>query len=101
VVVLDEWLGALEREVDQLSRAPHFVLEPLALVDVRDEMRRIRSGTGTPDVETSNDSRPVVENARVIAERLEDARRVLLVEDHEELVRFTEERLVEASLRYR
>jgi hypothetical protein len=97
----DEWLGALDRHVDQLSRAPHFVLEPPALVDVRDEMRRIRSGNGTPDGAASNDNRPVIENARVIAEQLEDARHVLLVEDHEELVRFTEERLVEASLRYR
>jgi hypothetical protein len=66
------------REIEQLSRAPFFVLRPDALVAVRDEFLRIRAGSGT-DVEAGADdyTSAVVDNARRLNERLAEGCRGL------------------------
>ena len=71
--------------------------EPEALIEVRSEIRRLRSGQGTPD----DGSSPVVDNARVLQATLDAAARELTTPEIKELERFVDERLVEASLRFR
>ena len=51
---LEHWQAEIGREIEQLSRAPFFVLNPDALVAVRDELQRIREARGT-DLELEED----------------------------------------------
>jgi hypothetical protein len=53
-VAPDEWEEVIGREIEQLSRAPFFVLHPEALVAARGELQRIREGRGT-DLELEED----------------------------------------------
>jgi hypothetical protein len=39
----DHWQALIAQELEQLCRAPFFVLNPDALIGVRDELRRIRA----------------------------------------------------------
>jgi hypothetical protein len=97
-VELEEAIG---RDIEQLSRAPFFVLHPEALVAVRDEMRRIRAGRGTDlELEEDDDVWAVVDSARRLEARLVEMRLRLDEAGREQLELFTAERLVEASLRY-
>jgi hypothetical protein len=90
------------REIEQLSRAPFFVLHPEALVAVRDEVRRIRAGRGTDlELEEDDDTWAIVDNARRLNERLVEECRGLDEAESRELELFTLERLVEASMCYR
>jgi hypothetical protein len=99
---LDEWETELGRQIEQLSRAPCFVQIPLALVDVRNELRRVGEGLGSDlELKEDDDRWAVVDNAWRLAVQLADAGRELDERDDRELELFVVERLVEASLRYR
>jgi hypothetical protein len=73
------------------------VLEPEALIQVRDEIRQLRRGKESPD----DGSNPIIDNARAIQATLDSAARELTTPEIEELERLVDERLVESSLRYR
>jgi hypothetical protein len=62
----DQWRDRIEQEVAVLTRAPFFVLEPNALIEVRGEIRRLRCGRASPD----DGSCPIIDNARAPALRL-------------------------------
>jgi len=85
------------------SRAPRaFVQNPEALIGVRDELRRIREARGTDlELDEDDDVSANVDNARRLHDTLTSAKAELEERDRAELERFTAERLVEASLRYR
>jgi hypothetical protein len=101
-MTIERWQHKLGRAIEQLSRAPFFVLHPDALVLVRDELKRIRDGRGTDlELEEDDDTWAVVDNARHLNAMLAQARREIDEGDRVELDLFTAERLVEASLRYR
>jgi hypothetical protein len=101
-VALKQFEVAIGREIEQLSRAPFFVLHPEALLTVRDELRRIRAGRGTDhELEEDDDVWAVVDNARRIDAQLAEMRASLDDAGCEQLESFTAEQLVEASLRYR
>lgn len=98
----NEWEAEIGREIEELSRAVFFVLRPEALVAVRDEMQRIRVGSGTDDQANADDyTSAVVDNARRLNARLAEMCRGLGEAATSELELFAAERLVEASLRYR
>jgi hypothetical protein len=99
---LNEWEHEIGREIEQLSRAPFFVLRPDALVAVRDELECIRAGSGA-DLEAGADdySSALVDNACRLNARLAEIGGGLDEAGSKELELFTAERLVEASLRYR
>ena len=67
------------------------------LTEVRDEIRRLRTGRESLD----DGSSQVIDNARTIQATLDAAARELTTAEIEELERFLDERLVESSLRYR
>ena len=92
----DQWRDRIEREIDVLTRAPFFVQEPTALIEVRGEIRRLRTGRGSLD----DGSSPIIDNARAIQATLDAAARELTTPEIEELELFLDERLVESSLRY-
>jgi hypothetical protein len=101
-VTLDRWQDTLGREIEQLSRAPFFVLNPEALVLVRDELKRKGEGRGTDlELEEDDDTWAVVDNARHLTAMLAQARREIDEREPMELDLFTAERLVEVSLRFR
>ena len=101
-MIPDRWAALIGPEIEQLSRAPFFVLNSEALVGVRDELQRIREGRGTDlELEEDDDVWAVVENARRLDETFSEARRELDERARAELELFAGERLVEASLRYR
>ena len=77
----DQWRDRIEREIDVLTRAPFFVQEPTALIEVRDEIRRLRSGQGSPD----DGSSAVMDNARVVQATLDAAAGELTTPEIEEL----------------
>ena len=99
---IEQWQATIERQIEQLSRAPFFVLNPGALIEVRHEVRRIREGRGTDvELEEDDDVHVVVDNARRLDTKLSGARRGLGKRERTELDLFAAERLVEASLRFR
>jgi hypothetical protein len=101
-VAQDDFEAVICREIEQLFRAPSFVIHPEALVAVRDELRRIRAGRGIDlELEENDDVWAVVDNARRIDVMLAKMRPGLDDAGREQLELFTAERVVEASLRYR
>jgi hypothetical protein len=101
-VTPDQWQDEIGRGIEQLRRAPFFVLNSEALVEVRDELRRIREGRGRDhELEEDDDAWAVIDNASRLDAKLRDARQDLDERGLAELELFTTERLVEASLRYR
>ena len=88
----DQWRDRIEREIDVLTRAPFFVQEPRALIEVRGEIRRLRTGRGSLD----DGSNPIIDNARAIQATLDEAARELTTVEIEELELFLDERLVES-----
>ena len=71
--------------------------EPEALIEVQDEVRRLRPGRRSLD----DGSNPIIDNASVIQSTLDSAARELTLSEIEELELFLDARLVEGSLRYR
>jgi hypothetical protein len=101
-VNLEQWQQVIGREIEQLSRAPFFVLNPGALVAVRDELHVIQNGCGRDhELEQDDDTWAVVDNAWRLHAKVREADRELGRRGRAELELFTAERLVEASLRYR
>jgi hypothetical protein len=99
---LPQWQDQVGREIEQLARAPFFVLNPEALVAVRDELQLIRAGRGRDhELEEDDDAWAVIDNARRLDAKLREARCALDERNCAELELFTAERLVEASLRDR
>jgi hypothetical protein len=61
--------------IEQLARAPFFVLNPEALIDVRDERRRMREGRGADlELEEGNHVYAAVDNAQRIETNLSESR---------------------------
>jgi hypothetical protein len=97
-----DWEELIGQEIEELSRATFFVVHPEALVAVRDELQRIRTGRGTDlELESDDDVWAVVGNARRLDAKLAEMRPGLDEAGCKQLELFTAERLVEASLRYR
>jgi hypothetical protein len=99
-MISEPWEAEIGREIEQLSRAPFFVVNPEALVGVRDELERIRKGRGT-DLDENPDMLEIVDNAWGLDAKLAEARPELDEPGQAELELFMAERLVEASLRFR
>jgi hypothetical protein len=79
----------LDDEIDVLAGAPYFAVYPSGLRSVSDEMRRIRGRrSSTPTAEDA-----IIDNARLLLERLEDARRELDDADNARLLRHVDDRL--------
>jgi hypothetical protein len=93
-VIVERWFLEIEREVEQLSRAPFFVLNPEALLDVGDELRRIRSGSGRDhELEEDDYDWAIIDNARHLDAKLAEARRQLDEREFADVEWFTRQRL--------
>jgi hypothetical protein len=100
-VNLDDRHGAMEQEIQQLSRAPFFVLSPDALIEVGDELQRTRLGSGRDhELEEDGEEWAVIDNARHLDTKLAEARRQLDEREFADVEWFTRQRLFAASNRY-
>jgi hypothetical protein len=85
----------LDKEVDVLSRAPYFAVYRSGLKAVGNEMRRLRTRRSvTPTVDDA-----VIDNARVLLDRLNEAKRDLSEFEHARLVQRVDDRLDAAARR--
>jgi hypothetical protein len=90
---LTYWTRELDREIDLLVRAPYFAVYPSGLHAVCHEMRRSRRRRSvTPTLDDA-----IISNARVLLDRLQDARHDLNGVEHARLVRHVDKRLDAAA----
>jgi hypothetical protein len=101
-VIVERWFLEIEREVEQLSREPFFVLNPDALLELGEELGRIRSGGGRDhELEEDDYEWVIIDNARHLDAKLAEARRQLDERESAHVEWFTRQRLFAASHRYR